>query len=125
MIIQNDPPPLTAPVLERAAWWKERGDVGISGLTIWHVFAGGEPPSADHPYDVADFRRCHQLLSLIPEWRADLGRVAMVYPWFKPFTDNWEVMESLYAEGARDRSCPGTLYALMRDLTREAAMIKR
>jgi hypothetical protein len=120
----SDSPPLSAPVAARAAWWRERGEVGISSETIYSAFSGSLPRMTNYPLDPDDFRRCNLLLGLIPEWRADLGKVADRYPWFKPFTDAWDQMDALYAEEAPKGTCP-KLYALMKRLEVKAELIRR
>lgn len=114
----NDAPPLTTPISVRAAWWKKRGEVGISSETIWSVLTEAEYDQDDDysvPLDPDDFRRCKQLLDLIPEWRSRLGVVASVYPSWGPMVERWGDMEKLYAEESPKDTCP-KLYALMEKL---------
>lgn len=92
----KDAPPLTAPLVDRVAWWKDRGEHGVSSETIYSAFCGGSPRSVDVPHDPDDFRRCKLLLDIIPEWRADLGKIKTVYPWFAPLIDNWDEIERLF-----------------------------
>ena len=94
----DDAPPLTAPIAERAQWWWNRGDRGVSSETIFTAFAGGHARNLDVPHDPDDFQRCKQLLDLLPEWRADLGKVTARYPWFGPMIEAWGEIEALYLE---------------------------
>lgn len=118
-------PPLSAPIAVRAAWWRERGDVGTSSQTIWAVFAAGMPPrhGPDVPQDPDDFSRCKALLDLIPEWRADIKKVATQYPWYKPFTDRWDEIERLYIAELPTGKCSKT-YALMQVLEVESRRLQ-
>jgi len=120
----TDAPPLTAPLTDRVRWWKDRGEQGVSSDTIYSAFCGGQPRHAAPPRDPADFRRCKQLLDLIPEWRADLDRVSKVYPWFKPMIDQWAEIERLYELEAAGRRAPKT-YTFMQPLLRECELLQR
>ena len=82
----DDAPPLTTSIQDRATWWKERGEVGVSSETIWCAFTQSSDPrfGACYPYDPDDYRRCKLLLDLIPEWRTTLIVVVARFPWFKP-----------------------------------------
>lgn len=101
----DDAPPLTAPIAERAAWWRERGEVGTSSESIWSAFAGSGIRHPCYPLDPDDFRRCRLLLALIPEWRADLSPLVARYPWFAPFVDRWDEMDRLFDLEAPTGSC--------------------
>lgn len=118
-------PPLSKSIIDRAAWWFERGETGISSLTIYVAMAGGY--RADHdcnwPCDPSDFRRCKQLLDLIPEWRADLSKVTARFPWFKPFEDNWGEFERLYAQEHKFDVAP-RLYKEMKRVEEQARAIQ-
>ena len=122
----NDAPPLTESIEKRAAWWIERGEVGTSSQTIWCVLAGGYPPGwgCDVPRDPDDFRRCHLLLTLIPEWSPRIGEVAERFPWFKPFSDRWGEFTKLFIEELPRKSCP-KLYEAMRVARAETEALRR
>jgi hypothetical protein len=120
----DDSPPLTASIIDRAAWWRERGEVGTSSETIWSAFTGSRPGHTDIPYDPDDFRRCKLLLDLIPEWRADLARVAKVYRWWLPFVEAWPDLERLYEHEAPAGECP-KMYAAMQVFVRAAEKMRR
>jgi hypothetical protein len=123
----DDAPPLTAPLIERAAWWRERGETGTSSLTIWHAFTGGHNPHREFywPLDPDDFRRCKLLLDLLPEWRADLAKVTERFAWFKPFADRWDEFDALYAnESKSKKQLAPKLYTAMQAACREAEIIR-
>ena len=121
----GDAPGKDSPVAARASWWIERGSVGTSSLTIWCAFTGGSNPHRhfNYPLDPDDFSRCHALLRLIPEWRADLGRVTARFPWFKPFEDRWAQFEALWREELASGACH-KLYDLMQVACREAEKLR-
>lgn len=122
----DDAPPLTASELDRAQWWRERGEVGTSSLTIWCAFTGGVSPHREfrYPLDPDDFRRCKLLLDLMPEWRRELQRVTARFAWFGPFVERWAEFEALYAEESPNKSCP-KLYVLMQVARKEAEELRR
>lgn len=119
----DDAPPLEASLEDRAAWWKMRGETGISSLTIWCALAGGRSDSYCYPCDPDDFRRCKLLLDLIPEWRPRLGEVTKRFPWFAPFERRWEEFEELYRVESPRQTCPA-LYNLMQTASAEADKIR-
>jgi hypothetical protein len=75
--------------------------VGSSSATIWAALTGKKMPFGWHPdvpLDPDDFRRCHQLLMLIPGWRARIAEVATRFPEWAPFVEAWDELERLYLE---------------------------
>ena len=126
----DDAPPVTAPLTDRVRWWKERGEHGISSETIYSAFCGGMPRYVSYPRDPDDFRRCKLLLDLIPEWRADLGKVSRRYVWFAPMIEKWDEIERLYLEeealyNAGKISGPHECYKLMRLLGEHCDIVRR
>lgn len=121
----SDAPPADSSELTRAAWWRDRGDIGTSSLTIWVAFGGGSSPHGrfDWPHDPDDFRRCKALFDLLPEWRARISEVTARFPWMKPFVDQWGAFEELYAEEAPTGQAP-KLYAALRAAAKEAEKIR-
>ena len=99
--------------------WRSSWDTGISSLTIYSVFTGSPlpAPGADVPHDPADFGRCHRLLKIAPEWRADLQRVAESHPKWAPLVEAWGELEALYEEEAPTGQAP-KLYDRMKELAR-------
>lgn len=97
----NNQPPLTTPVHERAAWWIERGETGVSSKTIYYVLTGSNTTGSfgpDIPYDPDDLSRCLKLLALIPEWRSELHKVAERHPSWKPIVERWGKWETMFVE---------------------------
>jgi hypothetical protein len=112
--------------MDRAEWWRRRGDVGESSLTIWCTFMGrsiGGDGDYNPPHDPDDFRRCKKLLDLLPEWRRDLARVSARFRWMTPFVERWDEFDKLWAEESPKGSCP-KLYELMDVAGREAEAIR-
>jgi len=119
----GDAPPLTAPMEQRARWWRERGETGLSSLTIWAALAGSITKDPSYPYDPDDYRRCKLLLDLIPEWRTRLCEVTKRFPWFLPFESRWDEFDRLYTEEAPSGTAP-KLYDLMQIAGSEAERIR-
>ena len=121
----KDSPSLDTPIMERVAWWRERGDIGTSSLTIFVAFCGGSSPHGrfDVPHDPDDFYRCKALLDLVPEWRKDLSVVSKKFPFWKPFVDRWDEFDELFDEENPSGTCP-KLYALMKSARIEAEKIQ-
>ena len=94
----DDAPPLSASIEERAGWWKERGETGVSSKTIWAAFCGASAQDEDVPHDPDDFSRCRKLLLLIPEWRSDLGKLVARHPWYGPFVRRWDEFDAMFTK---------------------------
>lgn len=119
-------PPVTAPIADRVAWWRDRGEHGVSSETIYSAFAGGRPRHVDVPHDPDDFSRCKLLLDLIPEWRSDLGKVVKVYPWFSPMIEKWAEIDAAYEmEKSRQWKGDHVCYRLMRTLDEKCQKLRR
>ncbi len=119
----KDNPGPESSVAVRAAWWLDRGEVGVSSRTMWAAFTGGSGGRGYrefcYPLDPDDYRRCRLLLDLIPEWRRDLSPVVARFPWMKPFVDRWDEFDRLWIEEFPKNKCL-KLYALMKVAETEA-----
>ena len=108
--------------------WLQLGERGISSNTICYVLSGlhelqlegfeeelrwlGSPPK-----DPSDFRRCRELLKIIPEWKSRLKEVSYVFPAWKSYAENWDKMEELYQEECNNKSgLAPKLYDFMKSL---------
>lgn len=109
---------------QRALWWIINGDVGISSSTIWATMMGVdiEDDAETAPFfDVPDFQRCYELLELIPEWHARLSEVALKYPGWQPFVENWGKLTQVYNESERGKPAP-KLYKLIQELWEDGGL---
>ncbi|MEN6421298.1 MAG: hypothetical protein ABFD76_05065 [Smithella sp.] len=110
--------------------WILSDDTGTSSKTIWAVMMGvvTKPGTKcknnryDIPYDPADFGRCYRLLSYFPDWRANIKKMGIIFPKWKPFADRWEEFEALYLEEKISGKAP-KLYKLMEELTKEGMIM--
>lgn len=82
--------------------WIIEGDTGTSSKTIWAVMMGVvvekrecDGRDYDTPHDPDDFKRCHKLIVLIPEWRKRLSEVANIFPKWMPFIREWAKLEAM------------------------------
>jgi|GEM_PF-2089546 hypothetical protein len=116
-------PRLETPITARADWWWENGERGTSSETIFCGCAGRGLHRADYPYDPDDYRRCHRLLEIVPEWRGELARVTARWPWFKPFEDRWPEFERLWNEEVKTGKAP-KLYEALQEARKEAEAIR-
>jgi len=114
---------------ERSDWWAANGEIGNSSSTIYAVFNHGirgklrvAVTIPDIPYDPDDFQRCHRLLEILPEWRANLSKVSGIYTIWEPFVREWSTMEALYAEEKPTGRAP-KLWKLMKELVEESSKI--
>lgn len=105
--------------------WLAGVDRGISSETIvWALWPEARPQlSKDRgvPHDPSDFGRCFRLLEGAPEMRADLPKVAELFPEWGPFVAHWEELEALWREESPSGTCP-KLYDRMQDLEHLAAV---
>jgi hypothetical protein len=86
---------------ERMAWWLMYGDICVCSETLYCAFTGEKPEYHCVPQDPEDFRRCKALLDLIPEWRAELPKIAAVLPYWKPIIDQWDELEKLLSDNPK------------------------
>lgn len=105
---------------DRAALWRHIGEVGASSLTIWSVLTGTPIDDPSPPFDPDDFRRCHELLEWVPEWRERLSEVATAYPEWKGLVEHWgELTAMLVEDGPTGESL--RMYELMESLLADNA----
>jgi hypothetical protein len=84
--------------IERANFWWQCGERGISSETIWYVMTGKRNPGGCHPWDPDDFRRCYALLKAVPEWRGRLQRLKSLSKAWSNLVDNWDALEVMLEE---------------------------
>jgi len=89
-------------VEERAINWLINGETGASSKTICAVMLycvdRKNLSRYDYPHDPSDFRRCKQLLDVIPEWRKKLWKVYEMFPIWHGLVTHWDELEALYIE---------------------------
>ena len=85
--------------------WVVLGDVGTSSKTMWAAITGAVTNGSkgghfDVPYDWDDFSRCYKLVRDCHLLNDDLQKVSNVFPWWKPFIDNWGKLCNMYESGS-------------------------
>lgn len=104
--------------------WLRSDDTGTSSLTMAAVmFNAGkydnQPRDWCHPWDPADFGRCHRFLEAVPEARALLPKMAEVSPVWKALIQHWDELTALYIEEQPQKKAP-KLYTRMEALIEPA-----
>jgi hypothetical protein len=82
----------------RANGWITGDDTGASSKTLWGVMMGSPPKSPSSPSDGGDLGRCLRLLELIPEWRARLGEMSSVSPYWAALVKHWDELSARHAQ---------------------------
>ncbi len=107
--------------------WLRSDDTGTSSLTMAAVlFNAGKYASSQrdwcHPWDPADFGRCHRFLEAVPEARARLPKMAEVSHEWKALVEHWDELTALYHEELPQKKAP-KLYARMQALIEPARIL--
>ena len=103
---------------DRAAFWLENGERGISSETMFGVLSGsGRTPKSGPrpPYDPDDFRRCHLLLETVPQWRNRLDELKVLGDAWPSLVDNWDKLTFMLLEQTATGKC-GDMYEFMKEL---------
>lgn len=95
------PQPGDDAVRQAALAWLRTGQVGASSYALCVHLTGAKDPSrgreiTEHPWDVADFRRCLQFFEAVPAAREHLDRMREVSPVWHDLVENWERLEQIY-----------------------------
>lgn len=110
--------------IDRVTHWLLIGDTGRSSMCMLANFYSHENvknlniyEGVVHPYDSADFYRCHKLLEAVPEFREQLPIMRNVSPYWNTLVDHWsELEELLQADLADNKYVSRTLYDRMKEL---------
>lgn len=102
---RNCPPTWKQPVptegmttAERAQFWISHGEKGASSQVMWDAFILRSPKRVNHPCDPDDFRRCHLLLEMVPEWRGRMDKLKELSTVWTSLVDNWDRLTELLKE---------------------------
>ncbi len=89
---------------ERAKWWIEKGEVGLSSKTIYAACMGIKGVQLNYPHDPSDFGRCYKLFKAIPEWRQIRYKniIANLHPKWSILMDNWDMLTEMYEQNVRE-----------------------
>ena len=109
------------PAQRRALEWLANGRTGASSKTLcfWLAFeVRREHP--DHPHDPADLDRCLRFLTVVPEARPHLPKIAELSPEWAALVARWDDIERSHLDEvglgwSKANRAPKT-YALMRSI---------
>lgn len=106
---------------ERAKFWFEHGERGLSSEAIFSFFLK-KPGYTNHPLDPSDFKRCFGLLEFVPEWRKRILEISTLSPEWNVLAANWETLENLYlsAKESNKQKDWGEMYEFMQKLFKKA-----
>ena len=102
---------------ERIIQWLCSGETGLSSKTMVCIHTGNEMDGDwgfRAPSDVADFRRCWELLQLVPEVKNSFALIAEKCPAFKGVIENWDAISANYERERGKGRCPET-YQLLKE----------
>lgn len=113
---QQQFPDQSLTVKEKAEFWWNHGERGTSSEYMYGVFSSGYTfMNGSHPHDPDDFKRCHGLLEMVPEWRNILYKLRPSSDVWNNLVDNWDKLTEMLLEqmsGKRDSS----MWDLMKSL---------
>lgn len=95
--VEPEPSP-ELPIYERAMFWMNYGETGLSSKTIWNCMMRNTKYPVNNPHDPSDFNRCYKLLKQIPEWRKRLNELKPLSKEWAALVDNWEKLEKMLIE---------------------------
>lgn len=87
----------TWPAHQKISFWLEHGERGLSSETICQS-CGGVPLKSrgNHPLDVDDFKRCYNLLQMVPELKNKLDQLSNWSVTWEKLVNNWDELTQLY-----------------------------
>lgn len=104
------------PLEDRAHWWMENGERGMSSEAIWNVMMETGEGKGTYPLNPDDFKRCRNLLKAVPEWRDELHRMKPLGFQWSNLVDLWPVLDAMYdrieEDGVHDE-----MHELMKKIT--------
>lgn len=103
---------------EKMNTWLAVGEHGTSSKTIYSVLSGQSIIARTnycHPLDPDDFKRCHKLLEMIPEWRGEMHEMRAVSPVWAKLVDDWPMLTDMLLEQLKTHK-PNGMYERMRTL---------
>lgn len=104
-------------VQEKAMFWLNHGQTGMSSMTIWNCLMGTKDFAVNIPWDPGDFNRCYGLLEMVPEWIDRLPEVAKLSPEWSRLIDNWDKLVEMLLDQRKTKKANG-MYEFMETLTR-------
>lgn len=101
---------------DKIAYWLAKGETGLSSKTIaFYLGYGIKPDIVSYPHDVSDFRRCVQLLDIVPYLRGSIEEMAELGKVWAALAKEWHTLEAIYNEEEGQEKCPKA-YAKLREI---------
>lgn len=101
---------------DKIAYWLAKGETWLSSKTIaFYLGYGIKPDIVSYPHDVSDFRRCVQLLDIVPYLRGSIEEMAELGKVWAALAKEWHTLEAIYNEEGGQGKCPKT-YAKLREI---------
>lgn len=102
--------------IEKAEFWYDHGERGSSSEYMYSILSGkSQSINGSYPHDPSDFKRCHGLLLMVPEWRSkldDMRRMSLVW---NNLVDNWDKLTEMLLEQMASKKDNG-MYDFMKTL---------
>ncbi len=103
-------------VNQKADFWWNHGEHGSSSEFMFGILSGkGTVRSGSYPHDPSDFKRCHGLLEMVPEWRKELDKMRPCSTVWDSLVSNWDKLTELLKEQMLTGKSNG-MYELMKSL---------
>ena len=103
-------------VSQKAAFWLKHGERGLSSEFMYQTLSGNQIGAhMAFPYDPADFKRCHGLLEMVPEWREKLSLMTTTSPVWDKLVANWAELTAMLLEQMATKKDNG-MYQMMKGL---------
>lgn len=102
---------------KKAIFWWEHGEHGSSSEFMHGILSGLSKNVYDgsYPHDPSDFKRCHGLLEMVPEWRLKLDMLKSASPTWNNLIDNWPKLTEMLLDQMETKKDNG-MYDFMKTL---------
>ena len=115
--------------IDKMNYWIVAGKKGTSSETMWvALMKENVDPKFMHdiPYDPDDFSRCYELYKFALN-KEDLNVIARVFPYWKPYVDNWDKLCEMFEKNVSENwvnSKEIGMYEFMKELRKQSDKIR-
>jgi len=99
---------------EKVLFWQDHGERGASSNVMMKFLTHYTTVDIAHPCDPDDFKRCHYLLEMVPEFRERLDELKIISPVWSNLVDNWDALTILLKEQLAGKN--NNMYEIMKTL---------
>lgn len=98
-------PSMNLSLLQRVDWWYKYAEKGLSSECMFYHFAKKLLPDSNYakmeaytnnPHDPDDFKRCYNLLQVIPEWKKHINIMKDLSREWSNLVDHWDTLTKMY-----------------------------